>query len=83
MSSYFKMEALKAIYVAVMGDKNKERFEMILEPLQAIIQLALLSYCPIGSKLSISDNILCIQSPGYKGYRLVLDPVRIQGYTGE
>ena len=65
MSSYFKMEALKVIYAAVMGDKNKERFEMILEPLQAIIQLALLSYCPIGSKLSISDNILCIQSPGW------------------
>ena len=38
---------------------------MILEPFQAIVQLALLSYCPVGSKLSITDNILCIQSPGW------------------
>ena len=59
------MEALKVIYMAITGDKNKERFEMILEPFQAIVQLAMLSYCPIGSKLSISDNILYIQSPGW------------------
>ena len=65
MSNFFKMEALKVIYMAITGDKNKERFEMILEPFQAIVQLAMLSYCPIGSKLSISDNILYIQSPGW------------------
>lgn len=46
-------------------DRSKERFEMILEPLQAMIQLALLSYCPIGTKLSISENILLIQHPGW------------------
>lgn len=46
-------------------DRSKERFEMILEPLQAIIQLALLSYCPIGTKLSISENILIIQPPSW------------------
>ena len=46
-------------------DRSKERFEMILEPLQAMIQLALLSYCPIGTKLSISENILIIQPPGW------------------
>ena len=35
------MEALKLIYSAFRNDKaKKERFEMILEPLQAISQLA-------------------------------------------
>ena len=42
-------------------ENQKERFEMILEPLQAMTQLAILSYCPIGSKLSIVNNILTIQ----------------------
>lgn len=60
------MEALKLVYFSVWADRNKERFEMILEPFQAITQLALLSYCPIGSKLSIADNILYIQRPGWK-----------------
>lgn len=60
------MEALKLIYSAFRNDKTKkERFEMILEPLQAISQLAFLSFCPIGSKLSISDNVLFIQEPGW------------------
>lgn len=36
---------------------------MILEPLQAMIQLALLSICPIGTKLRIQENILHLQSP--------------------
>lgn len=60
------MAALKLVYSAIWADRNKERFEMILEPFQAITQLALLSYCPIGSKLSIADNILYIQCPGWK-----------------
>ena len=45
--------------------KKKERFETTLEPLQALIQLSLLSFCPVGSKLSISNNILVIQSPNW------------------
>ena len=36
---------------------------MILEPLQVMLQLALLSHCPIGTKVSVSDNILQIQKP--------------------
>ena len=56
------MEALKVIYMAITGDKNKERFEMILSH-SGNSQLAIY-YC-IGSKLSISDNILYIQSPGW------------------
>ena len=59
------MNPLRIAVAALWPDKKKERFEMILEPLQAIVQLALLSYCPIGSKLSISENILFIQLPGW------------------
>ena len=57
------MDGLKIIYNSVLSDKRKERFEMILEPLQGMVQLAMLSYCPVGSKLSISNNILIIQEP--------------------
>lgn len=59
------MDAIKYIYNNFKYEKKKERFEMILEPLQAIIQIALLSYCPLGTKISISNNILYIQQPGY------------------
>ena len=48
---------------AIWPDNRKERVGMILEPLQSMAQLALLSYCPIGSKLSISTNILHLQLP--------------------
>ena len=42
--------------------RKKERSDMILEPLQ-VMQLALLSHCPIGTKVSVSDNILQLQKP--------------------
>lgn len=58
------MEALKKIYNFFYSDK-KERVEMVLEPLQAMTQLAIMTYCPIGSKLSISNNLLCIQIPSW------------------
>jgi hypothetical protein len=45
------------------SDKKKERFDIILEPLQAVTQLALLSFCPRGSKLAIANNLLTIQTP--------------------
>jgi hypothetical protein len=57
------MELLSRIYLSLCKDKRKERFETILEPLQAITQLALLSFCPRGSKLSIVNNVLFIQTP--------------------
>jgi len=41
----------------------KERSDMILEPLQVMIQLALVSKCPIGTKVSVCNNILHIQQP--------------------
>ena len=53
---------LRYLTTFIKNDK-KERFDMILEPLQSIIQLALISFCPIGSKLSIVNNILQIQIP--------------------
>lgn len=46
--------------------RNKEQIETILEPFQCILQLALLSYCPQGSKLNMSNNLLEVQLPGYK-----------------
>ena len=43
--------------------QQKERQDMILEPLQVMIQLSLVSFCPVGTKVSISNNILHIQQP--------------------
>lgn len=42
---------------------TKERMDMILEPLQVMIQLSILSHCPIGTKVSVSENLLNIQQP--------------------
>ena len=59
------MNTVVQIYNFFKTDKKKERFDIILEPLQAITQLALLSFCPKGSKLTISNNLLSIQTPGW------------------
>ena len=59
------MQAIQFLVGNIGGKKTKERFETILEPLQAIIQIACLAYYPIGSKLAIHNNILVIQHPGY------------------
>jgi len=56
---------IQLLYKTVTGNKKKERFETILEPLQALIQIALLAYYPPGSKLTIQNNILYIQAPSY------------------
>ena len=47
----------------VSSSAKKERSDMILEPLQVMLQLALLSHCPIGTKVSVSNNILHLQQP--------------------
>tara|TARA_B110000483_G_C17961554_1_gene452234 strand:- start:149 stop:769 length:621 start_codon:yes stop_codon:yes gene_type:complete len=44
---------------------RKERSDMILEPLQVMVQLALLSQSPIGTKVSVSNNILRLHPPSY------------------
>jgi hypothetical protein len=57
------MDTLLNLYSLFVKDKGKERFEIILEPMQAMTQLALMSFCPKGSKMSISNNLLTIQTP--------------------
>ena len=57
------MESVIQFYNLFKKEKKKERFDIILEPLQAITQLALLSFCPKGSKLTIANNLLSIQLP--------------------
>ena len=55
--------SLKALYNYFYTNKQKDKLDMILEPLQSMIQLCLLSKLQIGSKLTIKDNILNIQNP--------------------
>ena len=43
--------------------KPKERMDTILEPMQVMIQLALLAFCPIGTKISVTNNVLLLQWP--------------------
>ena len=43
--------------------KEKERADLILEPMQVMIQLALVAHSPIGTKISVYNNILSIQPP--------------------
>ena len=43
----------------------KEKIDMILEPLQVLTQLAILSFLPIGTKISITNNILYLQQPTF------------------
>ena len=59
------MDKLISFYNLFKTDKRKERFDIILEPFQAITQLALLAFCPYGSKLTISNNLLFIQSANW------------------
>lgn len=56
------MENLLHLYRFVRNNR-KERFDVILEPFQAILQLSLLSFLPIGTKLMIHNNILYPQPP--------------------
>ena len=60
------MQTITRICSLVAPSTRKERFEIILEPFQAVTQLAMLSFCPQGSKLSIVDNILYVQMPGWR-----------------
>jgi len=36
-----------------------------LEPLQAILQIAMLAFYPVGTKITIKNNIMMLQSPTY------------------
>lgn len=53
------------LYKTISSRRKKERFETILEPLQAILQIALLTFYPVGTKITIQNNILMLQPPTY------------------
>ena len=53
--------SLSFLYSNMTTNSTKERLSTVLEPLQSMIQIALLSFSPIGSKLSIYENLLSIQ----------------------
>jgi hypothetical protein len=60
------VQSIQNLYHAlnsIMSAKPKDKVDMILEPLQSMIQLALLSTCSIGTKLHIQENILYLQTP--------------------
>jgi hypothetical protein len=56
---------MENLYHLFKNDKRKERFDIILDPLQALTQLSLMAFCPKGSKLTIANNLLFIQTPGW------------------
>ena len=47
----------------LLSQNIKEKVDMILEPFQVMVELSLVSHCPIGTKVSVSDNLLHIQQP--------------------
>ena len=63
MENLLTPQNIKIMSGTLSNSKKKERYETILEPMQAILQLALLSFCPKGTKISISRNILHLQQP--------------------
>lgn len=65
MDTIFTPQNIKIISNTFANGKKKERFDTILEPLQCITQLALLSFCPVGTKISIEKNLLHLQMPTY------------------
>lgn len=56
-------QQLKNLYSYLAIYKTKDNINMVLEPLQSMIQLALLSVLPIGTKIAIHENILYLQNP--------------------
>ena len=55
-----------SLYFLFLKKNKKENFKIILKKLQAVLQLSLLSISPIGTKLSIQNNLLYIQPPSWK-----------------
>ena len=42
---------------------KKEKVNMILEPLQVMLTLSMLSFCLVGTKIYISNNVLYVHEP--------------------
>lgn len=49
----------------IKGKNSKEQCDMILEPLQVMITLAQLGFCPIGTKINITQNTLYLHKPAF------------------
>jgi len=62
LNGILKSISVQSIYKTFQSH-SKEKHDMILEPLQVMVQLALLSFSPIGTKISINNNILTLQFP--------------------
>lgn len=63
MELIIDMQTVTTAYSYLSSGKRKERFDVILEPLQAVSQLAFLKFCPTGTKVSIENNLLFTQMP--------------------
>lgn len=63
--SDYMQSTFQLLYKTVSSRRKKERFETILEPMQAILQIALLAFYPVGTKLTIQNNIMTLQPPNY------------------
>ncbi len=44
--------------------KNKEDKNIIIDPMSCLIKLSILKFCPVGTKISIGDNMITILDPG-------------------
>jgi len=53
----------KNIYNNFIQSKIKGKHNIVLEPLQVMIQLSLLSFSPVGTKITIYNNIISLQPP--------------------
>lgn len=65
MDGIFTPQNIKLVSDTLSLTKKRERHETILEPLQTVLQLALLSFCPVGTKINLRNNLLQLQLPGY------------------
>ena len=50
------MHAAPVAFELLKGKPTKEHADLILEPLQVMINLAVLGFCPIGTKININNN---------------------------
>ena len=62
---YIKYLTCINILLMELMNNVKEKADMILEPLQVMIELSMLSYCEIGTKLSVDENLLTLHQPSY------------------
>ena len=60
-----KLTSVSQLFYQSLGSSRapQEKADRILEPMQVMIQLALLSFCPTGTKLCVNDNLLSLQLP--------------------